>query len=320
MTEMIKAIWPSFATLPNSLPESAGITSAGMISYFIYWLIQFPFMLIPTHRLHYMFWLKTVLVTPTALAMVIWISVKAGQGGDFFNQPSTVHGSTRAWLWLSSLTSITGGFSTLAVNISDFSRFSKHRTSHYAQLPMIPFFKCIVGVLGVVAASASTKLYGKTLWSPLSIIAMWQGSPGGRAAAFFAAAVWMLAQICVNISANSVSFGNGEPRRTTEPQCQLTFARHHYTRAQVDQSQARSGLSRRAWRLGYVSVDHHQVGHFASRFHGRLCMFPRANSGHHVFRLLDCKEASVRCTGPIRPQRHLQLQGQFTADALAVHD
>jgi NCS1 family nucleobase:cation symporter-1 len=142
---MITAIWPSFATLPNHLPESAKITTAGMIAYFLYWSLQFPFMLIPTHKLGLMFWAKTVLVLPTALAMVIWISLKAGDGEStsFFDAPPTVHGSERAWLWVSIMTSITGGFSTLAVNISDFSRFAKSRTSHYWQLPLIPFFKCV---------------------------------------------------------------------------------------------------------------------------------------------------------------------------------
>jgi NCS1 family nucleobase:cation symporter-1 len=200
-----------------------------------------------------MFWAKTVLVTPTALAMVLWISIKAGKDGEFFNEPSTIHGSTRAWLWLSSLTSITGGFSTLAVNIPDFSRFSKHRTSHYAQLPMIPFFKCIVGIFGVVAASASTKLYGKTLWSPLSIIAMWQGSSGGRAAAFFAAAVWMLAQICVNISANSVSFGNGKLRCHLVSINVLMCFRHYYVGSEVVQPETRRTLGSVLRWLGHVS-------------------------------------------------------------------
>lgn len=45
-------------------------------------------------------------------------------------------------------------------------------------------------------------------WSPLEIIGQWQGSPGGRAAAFFAAAIWLLAQVSVNISANGISFAN----------------------------------------------------------------------------------------------------------------
>jgi nucleobase:cation symporter-1, NCS1 family len=44
--------------------------------------------------------------------------------------------------------------------------------------------------------------------NPLLIIDHWHGSSGGRAAAFFASACWCLAQICLNISANSLSFAN----------------------------------------------------------------------------------------------------------------
>lgn len=77
------------------------------------------------------------------------------------------------------------------------------------QLPAIPLFKVITGLFGIIAASASQKFYGTVLWSPLQIIDQWQGSPGGRAAAFFCALLWLLAQICNNISANSVSFANG---------------------------------------------------------------------------------------------------------------
>lgn len=145
--------------------------------------------------------------------MIIWISVKAGGGSTVFNQPAKVQGAQRVWLWLSALTSATGSYSTLSVNISDFTRFSSNRRAHVWQLFSIPLFKCIVAVFGVVGAGASTTLYGKTLWSPLTIMAYWQGSSGGRAAAFFAAAVWLLAQICVNISANAISFSNGKVSR-----------------------------------------------------------------------------------------------------------
>lgn len=163
VTAVITAIWPSYASLTNHLPKSAGITTQGMVSYFLYWLLQLPFLLIPTHRPQYMFWAKTVLVIPTALAMIIWVAINARSGGDFFNQPPTVHGSERAWLWLSSLTSVTGGFSTLAVNIPDFARFSRKPGSQIWQLPTVPLFKCIVGVFGVVSASAAKQIYGKPL-------------------------------------------------------------------------------------------------------------------------------------------------------------
>lgn len=105
-------------------------------------------------------------------------------------------------------TSVTGGYSTLAVNIPDFSRFSRTRGAQIWQLPVIPLLKTAVGAFGVVSAGASRKLYGTLYWSPLDIIGRWQGTPGGRAAAFFAAAVWLLAQVSVNVSANGISFAN----------------------------------------------------------------------------------------------------------------
>ncbi|KAK2025435.1 NCS1 nucleoside transporter [Colletotrichum zoysiae] len=208
VTAMITSIWPSFHNVPNHLPASAGLTTAGMISYFIYWLIQFPLLLVPTHKLQYVFWVKTVVTLPMAIGMVIWVAVRAGGQGDFFHAPSQVHGAERAWLWLSSLTSVTGGYSTLAVNIPDFSRFSKNSHAQYWQLPVIPFFKTIVALFGVISAAAAQEIWGVPYWTPLEIMATWQNTPGGRAAAFFCASIWLLAQISVNISANAVSFAN----------------------------------------------------------------------------------------------------------------
>ncbi|KAH7021200.1 NCS1 nucleoside transporter [Microdochium trichocladiopsis] len=208
ITVILTALWPSYKNLPNTLPASAGITSQGLLSYFIYWCIQFPLLLIPTHKLQPLFWFKTVLVGPAALATVIWIAVQAGGGGVFFSAPATVSGSTRAWLWLANLTSVTGGYSTLCVNIPDFSRFSKDRGAQYWQLPIIPILKTLCSTFGIIAASASQQLYGKTLWSPLEIISQWPATPGGRAAAFFAASCWLVGQVCVNISANGISFAN----------------------------------------------------------------------------------------------------------------
>ncbi|GAB7336805.1 hypothetical protein MBLNU13_g11317t1 [Cladosporium sp. NU13] len=209
VTIIVVSVWPSYAHLSNRLPESAGITTQGMISYGLYCLVQLPFLLVPTHKLQYLFYAKTALVIPTALATVIWITVKAGQqSGEFFHQPTQVHGSQRAWLWISAMTSITGGYSTLAVNIMDFSRFSKSSGAQLWQLPTIPLFKCIIAVFGVLAAAAAKEIYGEVLWSPLEIMMKWQDTPGGRAAAFLAGFVWFLAQISTNISANSIPFGN----------------------------------------------------------------------------------------------------------------
>lgn len=106
------------------------------------------------------------------------------------------------------MTSITGGYSTLAVNISDFSRFSKDPHAHYWQMPTIPLLKTLTALMGIISASAAQQIWGTPYWTPIQIIDTWQGTPGGRAATFFSAAVWLLSQVSVNVSANAVSFAN----------------------------------------------------------------------------------------------------------------
>ncbi|KAJ9640695.1 hypothetical protein H2204_003324 [Knufia peltigerae] len=208
ITIMLTAIWPSYAHIKNHLPDDAGITTQGMISYFLFWIIQLPLLLIPPTRLRWLFIVKLVAAPITALATLGWIVHKAGGGGAIFNLPETVHGSTRAWLWLSCMSSVTGSWATLACNIPDFSRYAKTTRGQYIQLPFLPAIFTICGVMGIVTTSASKVIYDEFLWNPLDIIAHWLGSHGGRAAAFFAALSWYIAQVGTNITANSISAAN----------------------------------------------------------------------------------------------------------------
>lgn len=178
-----------------------------MVSYVIFHLIQFPFLLIPQHKLQKLFLAKSILVPPMALGMLIWICVRANGSNAILNQPSTLSGSARAWAWLATLTSITGGFSTLAVNIPDFTRMSKNSQAQLWQAPVIPILKVITALFGIVATGAGRVVYGEDLWTPLDLIAKWDGS-GGRFLGFVCSALWVLAQVSCNISANSVSFAN----------------------------------------------------------------------------------------------------------------
>jgi nucleobase:cation symporter-1, NCS1 family len=207
VTQAITCIWPSYANLPNRLPASAQITTQGMTSYIIFHLIQFPFLLIPSHKLQKLFLAKSILMPPTAIGMLIWICLRAGGSNAIINQPTTLAGAARAWAWFSALTSITGGFSTLAVNISDFSRFSKYPNAQLWQAPIIPALKVITGLFGIICTGAARVAYGEDLWNPLDLVAKWQ-TPGGRFGGFVCSVIWILAQVCCNISANSVSFAN----------------------------------------------------------------------------------------------------------------
>jgi NCS1 family nucleobase:cation symporter-1 len=110
MTQIIRAIWPSYLNIPNSLPASAGITSQQMCSHILFWSLQFPLLLIPPHKLRWFFVFKTVVVLVTSVATVIALCVQAGGAGEIWAQQATVSGSAKDWMILQSMSSITGSW------------------------------------------------------------------------------------------------------------------------------------------------------------------------------------------------------------------
>ena len=101
MTQCIRAIWPSYLDIPNHIPAAVGITTQEMISHFIFWSVQFPFLLTPPHKLKWFFIFKAIVVIITSVAVVIYMTTIAGGTGKIWDQPYEVHGSDRSWLILS---------------------------------------------------------------------------------------------------------------------------------------------------------------------------------------------------------------------------
>jgi len=110
MTQVIRAIWPSFRTMTNHLQASAGVTNQALIAYFVLWTIQFPLLLIPVHKMKWLFMTKTIMMAMTVVGMLIWICVKAKGSGDVWNQRAEVLGSKKAWLTMWALNSCTASW------------------------------------------------------------------------------------------------------------------------------------------------------------------------------------------------------------------
>ncbi|KAF2770450.1 uridine permease-like protein Fui1 [Teratosphaeria nubilosa] len=206
---MISSIWPSFNKIPNHIARNQGITTEGMICYFLFWIIQLPLLLIPPTKLRWLFIVKIVAAPIAAIATLGWCVHKAGSGGALFHQQPTVTGSEYAYQWLSCMSSVTGSWATLACNIPDFSRYARSSKGQYIQLPFLPIIFTICGILGIVTTSASKVIWDEYYWNPLDIMIEWQKyGHRGRAAAFFAATAWYIAQVGTNITANSISAAN----------------------------------------------------------------------------------------------------------------
>ncbi|KAI1946067.1 hypothetical protein LOZ57_003818 [Ophidiomyces ophidiicola] len=202
---MIGAIWPTFLDLKNDIPEEQGITTNGMISYIIFFLLQFPFLCFHPNKLRWLFVAKSTVVPIAWVAMLIW-AFKSTGGGEIFKHRASVTGSEYKWAFLSSLTSAIGSYSTLSVNQADFSRYSRVSVKWQAMyIPLLPAIFTFVSFIGTAVSSAGQAKYGGDIpWDPNTLISLWEN----RACRFFAGFSLVLASIGLNISANSLSAAN----------------------------------------------------------------------------------------------------------------
>ncbi|KZM19089.1 uncharacterized protein EKO05_0010235 [Ascochyta rabiei] len=201
---MIAAIWPSFLTLHNGIPESQGIETNTMVSFFLFWLLQLPFLCMHPNHLRWLFMAKSIIVPVAWIAILVWAFVST-DGGEMWIQKPKLAGSDYSWAFLSSLTSVIGNYATLSVNQADFSRYSRVSVKwQIIYVPFLPLVFTFIAFIGIAASSAGAVKYGELDWDPIALISHWDN----RACRFFGAFSFALAALGVNISANSLSAAN----------------------------------------------------------------------------------------------------------------
>jgi NCS1 family nucleobase:cation symporter-1 len=89
--------------------------------YAMYWLIQFPFMLVPPQIIRHLFTVKAVVVPLAWMAILVWAMIKAPAKISLTSNGSSLSTSSLRWAWLSSLNSALGSYATVAINIPDFT-------------------------------------------------------------------------------------------------------------------------------------------------------------------------------------------------------
>ncbi|OJD40351.1 ncs1 nucleoside transporter [Diplodia corticola] len=203
---MISAIWPSFNNFPNRLPESAHVTSAELLCFFLFIILQLPLLWLHVSSLRYMFMAKTIVMPVFGLTLFIWALVAAHGFGPTFSKPTQIKdGTPVAVVFFQCVTTAIGPKATLALNMPDFTRYAKYpRQVFWTQAVGLIVLVTMCGVLGATVSSAAEVIYGEVTWNPLEVAVLWNN----RAAQFFAGLCWAFAVVGTNISANSVSFSN----------------------------------------------------------------------------------------------------------------
>ena len=202
----IEAIWPSFKKFPNHLPPDAGITSAGILCFFVYWIFQTMLATMPIHKLRILFLVKAVIVPPTFAALSLWGVIVTKGGGPLVTGHAKITSTymNKAFSSLTGLNAIIGLFSSMAVNMPDFGRFSKNGLSGYHQFFALPVIGTLGALTPIFVTSAHSYIWGEFQWYMPAVIEDFDS----RAAQFFTAFSFMLATIGNQIAAGTYPFSN----------------------------------------------------------------------------------------------------------------
>jgi NCS1 family nucleobase:cation symporter-1 len=139
-----------------------------------------------------------------ALVLLAWMATKAGGFGPLLDQPSKLGWGRHFWpVFFPSLMGMIGFWSTLSLNIPDFTRFGKgQRAQVWGQSLGLPTTMTAFALLSVlVTAGSQAVFHGATIWDPVALAAKADNVFG----LLYALVTVLIATISVNIAANVVS-------------------------------------------------------------------------------------------------------------------
>ncbi len=138
-----------------------------------------------------------------AIALLVWITSKAGGLGPLLDQPSRLGWGPEFWkVFFPSLMGMIGFWSTLSLNIPDFTRYGvSQRAQLWGQSLGLPTTMTAFALLSVLVTSGSQAVYGQAIWDPVQLAA----KMGNVFGILFALVTILVATLAVNIAANLVS-------------------------------------------------------------------------------------------------------------------
>src|SRR5204862_4960157 len=120
--------------------------------------------------------IKAPLLIALGLLLLWWAYRNAGGFGPILSQPSQFDpGQPKAgqfWKYFfPALTGMVGFWATLSLNIPDFSRYAvSQRDQALGQALGLPLTMALYSFIGVAVTSATTIIYGQTIWDPVDVL------------------------------------------------------------------------------------------------------------------------------------------------------
>ncbi|MGA9779873.1 MAG: NCS1 family nucleobase:cation symporter-1 [Limisphaerales bacterium] len=209
-----EAIYKICVTIFNLHPASAtnwlGITGGQCLCFLFFWGINMWVIYCGIETIRWLLNIKAPLLIALGLLLLWWAWRAAGGFGPILSQPSAFEmGQLKAgqfWTYFfPALTGMVGFWATLSLNIPDFSRYAKsQRDQIIGQSLGLPLAMALYSFIGVAVTSATTIIYGTTIWDPVEVLTHFK-NPVVLVVAMLALCI---ATLATNIAANVVSPAN----------------------------------------------------------------------------------------------------------------
>jgi NCS1 family nucleobase:cation symporter-1 len=180
------------------------------LCFLFFWAINMWVIYRGIETIRWLLNIKAPLLIALGLLLLWWAYRTAGGFGPILSQPSQFDaGQPQAGKFWSyffpSLTGMVGFWATLSLNIPDFSRYAKtQRDQVIGQALGLPTTMALFAFIGVAVTSATTIIFGKTIWDPVEVLTNFK-NPVVLVIAMLALC---LATLATNIAANVVSPAN----------------------------------------------------------------------------------------------------------------
>ena len=187
-----------------------GITGVQFGSFLFFWAINMAVVYRGIDSIRLLLNIKAPLLIALGLLLLGWAYQNAGGFGPILSQPSAFDpGQPKAgqfWsFFFPALTGMIGFWATLSLNIPDFSRYAhSQRDQILGQALGLPLTMALYSFIGVAVTSATTIIYGTTIWDPVDVLTRFK-NPMVLLLAMIALCV---ATLATNIAANVVSPAN----------------------------------------------------------------------------------------------------------------
>ncbi len=197
---------PSIETLPQIFPISWGLETGPAICFFLFWLLNMYVVYLGVESIRKLLVFKAFFLPAAALALLFWAINAANGLGPILQTPSKFNTTTEfLHFFFPALTGMVGFWATLSLNIPDFTRYATSQKAQVnGQIIGLPPSMTLFAFIGVVVTSATTIVFGSTIWDPVILASKFES----KLLVSLAMIAIAISTLATNIAANMVSPAN----------------------------------------------------------------------------------------------------------------